>query len=296
MERQQLKYFVEVAKLEHITHAAERLHISQPSVSLAIRRLEEELGVSLFTREGRNIKINAYGRQFFETAVAVLDLLDQGQQKLDKMKYDEESHITISAPPWYIFPNLVEQILAHNPNITISNLDHSYETIMDAFSNHTLDFCITMTTIPNSSLQCVELRDEEMGLITSKSNPLAGRKEIKLADCSQLPFASTVKDNKQYDLLVELCRQAGFTPNIMLEVNNVRDIVRMVEHSTSIVAIIPGHILEALDKNEVPFIHITDVDPHLKLRMYWSKISQEKPTAKWIRHKIIDYFGEMKES
>lgn len=290
MEQQQLKYFVEVAKLEHITHAAQKLHISQPSVSLAIRRLEEELGVSLFDREGRNIKINNYGREFFETAVAALELLEQGQKKLEQMKYTEESHISISAPPWYIFPSLVEQIMEYNPNITITNNDHSDGIVAD-FAKRSLDFCITTAEVSNSGLRSVDLREEEMVLLVSDTHPLAGRKEIKLSECSHLPFAATSKKTKQYDILLSMCSCAGFKPNIMIEVNNIRDVIRMVEHSTSIVAAVPLPVLTALEKDYLPYIHLTDVDPKLMLRMYWSKDAQDKPTAKWVREKIIEYFS-----
>ena len=64
MELSQLKYFEIVAKHEHITRAAEELHIAQPSLSKAISRLEAELGVELFDRQGRNIKLNSFGRVF----------------------------------------------------------------------------------------------------------------------------------------------------------------------------------------------------------------------------------------
>ncbi len=295
MERQQIKYFVEVAKLEHITRAAERLHISQPSVSLAIRRLEDELGVPLFKREGRNIKINAYGRQFLETAVAVLDLLDQGQQKLDALKFAEESHINISAPPWYVFPNLIEQIMAHNPNITISSVDHNYESIVEMFSKRTLDFCITTTSINDPSLNSMDLRKEEMVLLVSKDNPIAGRKSIRLSECSRLPFATTFKGSKQYNLLESFCHEAGFVPNVMLEVHNVRDVIRMIDHSGSIAALVPLPVLEARGREDLPYMYITDVDTTLMLRMYWPKATSEKSTARWIRQMILDYFDEYKQ-
>lgn len=65
MEWQQLEYFVTVAKLEHMTRAAEALAISQPALSRSISKLEEELGVPLFDRQGRSIMLNRYGELFY---------------------------------------------------------------------------------------------------------------------------------------------------------------------------------------------------------------------------------------
>lgn len=76
MSLQQLRYFVTVAEEEHVTRAAERLHVSQPPVSRQIRALEDELGQALFERKGRGVVLTDYGRSFAARANAILREVD----------------------------------------------------------------------------------------------------------------------------------------------------------------------------------------------------------------------------
>ena len=85
MELHQLNCFLEVAKLEHITQAAEQLHITQPALSKVIARLEEDLGVKLFDREGKNIRLNEYGTVVMNYARRVFNSLGDMQAELEEM-------------------------------------------------------------------------------------------------------------------------------------------------------------------------------------------------------------------
>src|SRR5947208_2509200 len=85
VEWQQLEYFREVAQHEHITQAASQLSVSQPAVSRSIARLEHELGVPLFERQGRSVKLNRYGRAFLAHVERALAEVSEGQRELSDM-------------------------------------------------------------------------------------------------------------------------------------------------------------------------------------------------------------------
>ena len=88
MNLNQLQYFVTLAHIEHYTRAAEKLTITQPSLSHAISSLEQELGTRLFERQGRNVVLTKYGRMFMQYAEEALAILDTGVRKT---KGDDES-------------------------------------------------------------------------------------------------------------------------------------------------------------------------------------------------------------
>src|SRR5688572_20754944 len=86
MELLQLKYFLTVAKLEHVTKAAQELHIAQPALSRTIQRLEEEdLGVPLFDRKARQIRLNPFGKAFEAKAKAAIHLLEEGRREVEDL-------------------------------------------------------------------------------------------------------------------------------------------------------------------------------------------------------------------
>lgn len=85
MELNQLKCFLEVARLEHITQAADQLHITQPALSKVIARLEDDLGVKLFDREGKNIRLNEYGRVAQNYAQRIMYTIGDMEAELAEM-------------------------------------------------------------------------------------------------------------------------------------------------------------------------------------------------------------------
>jgi transcriptional regulator, LysR family len=106
----QLKYFLTVARCEHMTRAAEELHIAQPSLSKVISKLEEELGVLLFERVGRQIKLNHFGKAFLNRVERVFLELDNGKRELSDMSINESSYISIAANNIGPFFILLERI------------------------------------------------------------------------------------------------------------------------------------------------------------------------------------------
>jgi len=86
MNISQLQYFVKTAQLEQYTKAAEALYVSQSALSSSIARLEDELGVELFERRGRNVQLTKAGSEFYTSAVKALEALEEGQQAVRKYK------------------------------------------------------------------------------------------------------------------------------------------------------------------------------------------------------------------
>src|SRR5580704_1204550 len=95
MELQQLKYFREVAKLEHVTRAAEKLFVSQSAISRAVTQLEEELGVPLFYRQGRAVVLSRYGCLFLEHVNRALSVLESGKRLLSEQTGEESGTVSL---------------------------------------------------------------------------------------------------------------------------------------------------------------------------------------------------------
>ena len=97
MELNQLKCFLEVARLEHITQAADQLHITQPALSKVIARLEDDLGVKLFDREGKNIRLNEYGRVAQNYAQRIMYTIGDMEAELAEMSAGQAGNLRIGS-------------------------------------------------------------------------------------------------------------------------------------------------------------------------------------------------------
>ena len=110
MELTQLKYFITVAEKEHVTKSAQELHIAQPALTQAIHHLEEELGVPLFYRQGRNIKLTAYGEYFYKKLIPIMQQLNLLPESLKAMAKKEDStiHLNVLAASSLVTEAIIE--------------------------------------------------------------------------------------------------------------------------------------------------------------------------------------------
>ena len=143
MEIRQLKYFIEVAKQEHISLAAETLHIAQSAVSRQIANLEGELGVQLLEREGRNIKLTPVGRLFAEQAVIAIKAIENAKRIIDEYINPEQGTIRIGFPSSLAgntLPQIISAFKKVHPDIGFHLRQGSYSFLTDGVKNREIDF------------------------------------------------------------------------------------------------------------------------------------------------------------
>ncbi|MDF2519442.1 MAG: LysR family transcriptional regulator [Clostridia bacterium] len=217
MEILQLKYFQAVARHEHMTHAAEELHVSQPSLSKVISRLEEELGVMLFDRQGRNIRINSFGRAFLKRVDKVFNELEDGKKELADMSGLEQGRILLAWTSIALLPRILEGFLKEYPNVSFKQTMPSTLDMKHQLENHMIDFCISSPPVEGQGIVCQPLYSDEIFLAVPQKHRFADRESIDLIEAVNEPFISTKQGYGFRDITDELCSQAGFTPNIVFE-------------------------------------------------------------------------------
>lgn len=205
----QLKYFQEVAKYQNITRTAEILHVSQPSLSTAIRHLEEELGIELFDRKGKSIVLNENGQNFLRDINSMFELLNRNQQnrnrlasgKTQKIYIGGEKSMTSLNPEILDFFILAEEPGSHpGPRLI---LDHEKHCILMS-SHHPLAEC--------SSVTLDMLKDETFVFVTPNANILPPGYRI--------------------------CEKAGFSPKVAC-VTNERAVLLAILRESPFVSVVP---------------------------------------------------------
>ncbi len=221
MELHQLRYFKTIAETEHFTRAAEKLHIAQPSLSKAILNLESELGLQLFDRDKRSVHLNAYGRTFLKHVNRILTELDDAEQELQDMKGGQTGNIHIASCAIFGAPSFIHD---YNSNFFLEHPDiglHMYVTntnqIETLLCQRKIDFGFATTLSEHPDIQSTTLFSYRLGLVVSRDHPLAQRKAVWLSELKNDRFMcnNTSPDNR--DSVYELCRRAGFEPNIIFE-------------------------------------------------------------------------------
>jgi len=229
MELLQLKYFQVVARLENVTHAAEELHITQPSLSKIISRLEQDLGVPLFDRHKKRLHLNQFGQSFLKRVDRSFNELKEGQQELADLAGIASKSLTVGATSARLLPNLLTEYLGQYPHGQFRLLQFTHQSeIQTQLLNGGIDLCVSFLPITHPEIDCQVLATEEIFLAVSPKHRFANRKSIPLTVVANEPFISLTSECGLREVTNKFCKQAGFTPHIVFEVNSLEVISSLV--------------------------------------------------------------------
>ena len=213
MELTQLRYFVEVARCQHITHAAQRLYTSQSSLSKTIARLEAELGTPLFDRIGNRIKLNDAGRTFLQGVSLALRQLDESVQAVQT----PQSTIRVATSLPGLLPDLMERYLIDHPQTRFRQWLLPMDEMRRQLEQCEIDLAVAQEPIVGEYIQWQKLYRDEIIAVVSKRHPLARQETVSLAQLRAEPIVCNNAGFGARTLIEKLCAQAGFSPNIVME-------------------------------------------------------------------------------
>ncbi len=290
MELLQLQYFCKVARLEHMTKAAQELHIAQPALSKTISRLEEHVGVPLFDRNGRQIKLNAFGKAFLKKVEAALSLLEEGQRELIDMAGMERGRVMLATTTHKCFSDMIGSFLSLHQGVQMRITQASPEEKVQQLQSGEIDFCITFPPFEQEGIDGVNILTEEIMLAVPLTHRLASRERIDLAEVAHEPFICIKEGNPFRAMTDAFCKEAGFEPNLVCEVDEHSAVGHFL-HAGIGIAFLP----ETLG-DKVSSIRLIRIEKPLCLRTYqlaWRHDRYLSAASRTFRDYVIRYFAEM---
>lgn len=287
MELLQLKYFQTVAYTEHMSKAANLLNIAQPSLSLTIKRLEDELGTTLFDRKGRNIQLSASGKILLKHVNRIFIEIENAQMEI----LSEEQHISNTIKIAISNPRFLTGLISEHINLfPTSKILQSIgvkSDILTSLKKGDIELGITSHPIQDDELDSCLLVDEDIVLVLPSTHRLTGNNEISLSLFADEPFI-TLANNVEYSAFTTfLCEKAGFSPNIAFEVDShlLVEIIRLDQG----VALIPISVCRTLGLN---YIQITEDSTTYPVSLSWVKHKTLSSSATHFRDFIISYYQD----
>lgn len=253
MEFHQLCYFLEVAKTQHITKSAEALHISQPSLSKAIHRLEEELGVPLLVSRGRNVVLTEYGKYFQKKTEPLMEKLNQLPEQMQTMaKLEEQTiHLNVLAASSIVTDAIISYKKKHN-HVNFELLQNEESELYDIQTATRQSY-----QIPENRKNFEFVYTEQIYLAVPLSHPLAKKESISLIEAKEEDFITLAGFRKLGQICEQYCRQAGFSPKIIFESDNPAAVKKMIATNMG-VGFWPAFTWGKLGSDQVRLLPITD--------------------------------------
>ena len=220
MDLLQLHYFLELSRTEHVTQTAENLHISQPALSSTIRKLEKELGISLFERTGRNIRLTEYGKVYQDYVREALFSLEQGQKALQRIQDSTYNTIRLGVLSPYVWSDMFAAFKKAYPQVTINRYSMEGDEYIEALQRGEIDMYIGgINGTRSKRLSYETLYTDNMVLLVNRSNPLSSSIQADLRDCGDQKFINLARETSLQKFITTLYEEAGISPQIVMEVD-----------------------------------------------------------------------------
>ena len=238
----QIEYFIAVARYLNFTEAAKSLYVSQPSLSKQIAILEDEIGIQLFFRTKRDVRLTAAGMVLLKEMGGVIEQIENAIEKSKKPDLGENSTVTIGcldAMDMRTFlPRIIKKFKEKYPNVNLILERHSFKVLREKLINKTLDVIFTLSFELDDSLGILSdvVHKGNGYIVIDKSNPLANRNDLTLSDIKDENFVIISRDEspKGFDSIISLCRKNGFTPKIVKQLPNIESLLLCVESGIGI--------------------------------------------------------------
>lgn len=277
MELRHLHYFVTLAEELSFTRAAQRLHISQPPLSAQIRNLEEELGVTLFERDRRNVALTAAGERFLREVRQILEHVDRAVRVARDAGRGFAGTITLGMNPsldLLVLPRLLRQMGEELPGVEVCIRQLSHREQLEALSQGAVDVGFLRPPLEerDSGFLVVEpLMEEALLLAIPADHALARRRTVplgKLAGESCILWQRAVAPGA-YDAVLAACQAAQFCPRIAYEAEAIQTALGLVSGGLGI-AFVPEST-RVLSREGVVYTRLAGNPVVLELSVAWRR-------------------------
>lgn len=254
MELRQLRYFLEVARQEHVTRAAAELHITQSTLSHQLRQLEDELGTPLFDRVGRQIQLTQAGRMFVEFAAKALRDVEDGRLALQSLNGLQRGELRVGVITTYtnsLLPQAILDFTNKYPGIHLQIEDLPATQIAQRVLAGSLDLGLAFTMSESPGLKAEPLFSERLVLLVSKHHPLAGQQSVQGRSLSTLKIALQAKQYASRQLIDRHLRR-HFQDGVCMELDSIQTMQLMVAKSDLACILFEGAVLPLPDLRAIP--------------------------------------------
>lgn len=291
MEFRQLEYFCTISELKNFTRTAEVLHVSQPSVTKAIKALEAELGLKLIDRNQKHVSLTEEGRAFLLHARRIMKDMEVAKKDMLRYRTHARGKIRFGIPPMieaYLFPDLFVKFKRYFPDIQLDTQEYGGSVeVQKQVDLGELDFAIMIGREEEAFANSFVILHDTMSVCLPKNHRLTRKDSLTLSDLAEEKFIMQQMNTFQYREILEQCTEAGFMPDITFCTSQLKTLKQLVASGMGI-AILPNFVLQ----EDQDFVK-RPLKPALaiKIVLYWS----EKKVLSLIDQQFMDFIRRFKE-
>lgn len=269
----QLQYYVEIVRQRSFTRAAENLFVSQSALSKSVRALEQEFEAELIDHNAKGFLLTHEGQLFFEYAVKILDFFNVQTRELHQRLHNMGGSLNIGIPPTagtIYFYSRIHEYKERYPNVQLNIMEVPSKILLKEMDMNRLDMGAVLEPFSDSQYLSKTVCRDEIVLIVSKDHPLAAQKCVSFSELRNEKWLMMSSDFIYHDIIISLCKEAGFTPDIAFKSSQWDLIFEMAGDGQGI-AFFPTQLLAKQNCSKIRQIHLKDPEAHWTLSIAYRK-------------------------
>jgi LysR family transcriptional regulator, benzoate and cis,cis-muconate-responsive activator of ben and cat genes len=294
MDLRHLRYFQAIAEELSFSGAARRLNVVQPALSRAIKELEADLCVELFSRDRRRISLTAAGKALLSDTTLMFERLNQTIQRVRRAAAGQIGELRLGyiGPPTQPFlGGLLEEYRKRCPDVTVQLEERTPERVWEMVTKGRLDVGLTRPVLAHAGLRMktLKLRDERLCAAIPRNHPWASKKTMSWASLESQPLIVLARREGAglHDEILASCHEAGFTPKISHTPSVISTVLRVVESGIGI-GIVPECLAETDKTARWRAVQLTPKRT-IPLVLVWKGDQEEEPPALAFRTLITEW-------
>ena len=287
LDIKQLRYFYTIAEQGQITRAAKKLHMAQPPLSQQLKHLEEELGVILFERNGRQMELTQAGLILYKKAERILLEIEEIETEVKETSEGLRGKLSIGIVKtcFSFVPERVRMFRETYPSVTFSLREGDSYTVEQLIKSRESEVGIVRLPIDMKPFSKIELAKEKFVVVIPDNTPeFHSKTTIKMKELEDIPLLllHRVSGVGQFEIVLQECRSHGFEPNVICECPDVSMLLSLVSSGVG-ATIIPASSLTSFPLPNLHVLHIEDSTIYAESAIIWLKDRYlSKPAKRFI--------------
>ncbi len=290
MNLNQLKCFIELAQSEHLTKTAMKANYTVPALSNIISSLEKELGVNLFDRVGRNIKLNEFGKVFYKYVKESLESLDEGISKIRENDSDGKKTVYIASADRIFWLDVFDAFINNNPSVFISRVSIDLFALRESSLIEKFDFILCAEdNLTDPSWDHINLVQTEPIILLSRDHPMIGRENVSLSEIKDEHFIVMPKGHSTRKYFDDICSFEHISVTNTTESDVMIRNIQLGKDSNT-VSLSTTYAYNCMDISYVPYLYLQTDFPKRNMALFWKKNKSLPNSAMILKDFFVQYF------
>jgi DNA-binding transcriptional LysR family regulator len=297
LDLRQLETFIEVANLKSFSRAAEKLYITQPTVTNHIQNLEKELGTLLINRSGKNISLTEAGSLLYKYAINIVNSCEMAKFDLASYKGRIQGHLCIyssSVPRKYILPDIIKNFLQQYPDVSFTLADNDSKAVVKSILEGDTDFGIVGARYPSNNLNYIELIEDRLLLIAPNKffYPKPNYSYLTLEEILKEKFLLREEGSGTRDLLENELKKNEIQMedlNIIAYIEDSETIKELVSLGVGISFLSERAVIDDIKLGKYKVYYIDGINLSRKFYFVYHKKRQLSPLNETFKTFVLDY-------